>query len=350
MKPTTGFSEMRRPRSPSESTERQDGHDASRPHPAEAVSAVPADGVREETVLSGGVSSDIRIVHTATGDYVIKRALEKLRVEADWYADPGRSSIEVDGLLTMARLIGQQHVPRVLWVYEETHSFAMELIDASFENWKQQLLRGHVDLAAARAAGGLLGQLHSRSAGHPELAARFANLRPFVELRIRPFFERVAQRHPDVAAAITAASERLLSQGSAFVHGDYSPKNLLARGEELVILDCEVAHWGDPQFDVAFCAAHLVLKSLRRGAPGAALLAAARTFLAEYRRGGPAPLDASFVRLVGCLLLARLDGDSPVDYLADLDRTHVRRLALGLIARPPQALEEFLDSLSNRTA
>lgn len=305
---------------------------------------------RSPGVLTGGVSSDIHIVHSAAGDYVVKRALKKLRVEADWFADPGRSAIEVDGLRTMARLLGQQHVPRVLWVDEDTHSFAMELIDASFGNWKQQLLSGRVDPATAGTAGRLLGLLHSRSAGQSDLAARFANQQPFIELRIRPFFERVAQRHPEIAAPVVETSERLLAQRSAFVHGDYSPKNLLARNAELVILDCEVAHWGDPRFDVAFCTAHLILKSLRRGAPIAALAAALRAFLSEYRRHGSAPLDASLGRLVGCLLLARLDGDSPVDYLADLDRGDVHRLAIQLITQPPNALEDVLDRLSSCAA
>lgn len=305
---------------------------------------------RSQVVLAGGVSSDIRIVHAAAGDYVVKRALGKLRVEADWFADPSRSSIEVDGLRTIALLLGQQHVPRVLWVDEETHSFAMELVDASFENWKQQLLRGHIDAATACTAGRLLGQLHSRSAGRTDLAARFANQQPFIELRIRPFFERVAQRHSEIAAQIIEMSEHLLTQRSAFVHGDYSPKNLLARNAELVILDCEVAHWGDPRFDVAFCAAHLLLKSFRRGASITAFVAALRAFLIEYRRHGSAPLDASFSRLVGCLLLARLDGDSPVDYLADLDRAEVHRLAIRLLMQPPSAFEEALDHLSGHAA
>ncbi|HJT98703.1 MAG TPA: hypothetical protein VJ696_10355, partial [Rhodanobacteraceae bacterium] len=88
---------------------------------------------RAATALPGGVSSDICIVHAEAGDYVVKRALGKLRVEADWFADPGRSSIEVDGLRAIAELIGPQHVPRILWVDERTHSFAMERIDASFE-------------------------------------------------------------------------------------------------------------------------------------------------------------------------------------------------------------------------
>src|SRR3569833_426784 len=94
-----------------------------------------------ETALTGGVSSDIRIVHAPEGDYVVKRALEKLKVKADWFSDPARSSTEARGLRAMASLIGPAHVPRVLWVDETQHCFAMECIHPRFRNWKQELLQ-----------------------------------------------------------------------------------------------------------------------------------------------------------------------------------------------------------------
>jgi len=287
------------------------------------------------TPLDGGVSSDIWIVHAPQGDYVVKRALGKLKVQADWFSDPARSSIEVRGLRAMAALLGQAHVPEVLWVDEAGHEFAMALIDARFSNWKQQLLDGHVDFATARAAGRLLGELHSRSSVDAEIAGQFAGTRTFVELRIQPYFERVAQRNPALAAAITNIVERLLGTRIALVHGDFSPKNLLVSGADVVVLDCEVAHWGDARFDIAFCVAHLLLKSFRRAAPSALLLSATLAFLSEYRRAGLDVLDREFTRQLGCLLLARLHGDSPVDYLGDLDIDAVARFAAELILRPP---------------
>lgn len=295
-----------------------------------------------ETPLAGGVSSDIQIVHSPQGSYVVKRALEKLRVEADWFSDPARSSIEARALRAMAALLGQAHVPRVLWVDEAEHRFAMELIGGRFKNWKQQLLRGEVDISTARAAGRLLGQLHARSSADGSLAQEFANVQPFIELRIRPYFERVAQRNPTLAPAIADVVEQIHRSRNALVHGDYSPKNLLVDGEEVVILDCEVAHWGDSRFDVAFCVAHFLLKSFRRAAPTPLLLRAALAFLSEYRRAGPAPLDRDFCRQLGCLLLARLEGDSPIDYLDDLDASAVKQLAAELILRPPERAESVV--------
>lgn len=287
-----------------------------------------------ETPLDGGVSSDIRTISTPQGTQVVKRALAKLKVEAEWFSDPARSSVEVEGLRAIAMLLGQAHAPKVLWVDETAHQFAMELIDPRFRNWKQKLLNGDVDIANAAAAGRLLGQLHVRSSDDPSLAARFASTGPFVELRIRPFFERIARRNPALAPSIVEIVQDLRATRSALVHGDYSPKNLLVDGHDAVILDCEVAHWGDPRFDVAFCLAHLLLKMFRRTDSAPALLSGILTFLGEYRRGGPAVLDRRFVGQLGCLLLARLEGDSPVDYLGDLDANEVKRFATELILHP----------------
>ncbi|MBS0420114.1 MAG: phosphotransferase [Proteobacteria bacterium] len=297
-----------------------------------------------EISLDGGVSSDIRIVSTPQGKQVVKRALGKLRVEAEWLSDPARSSIEVQGLRAIAMLLGQAHAPRVLWVDEASHQFAMELIEPRFRNWKRELLRGNVDIDNAVAAGRLLGQLHGRSSDDPSLPAQFANTAPFVELRIRPFFERIAQRNPALAPNVAHTVQELLITRNALVHGDYSPKNLLVDGHDMVILDCEVAHWGDPRFDIAFCLAHPLLKLFRRAASAPPLLSSILAFLTAYRREGRPVLDRHFVRQLGCLILARLEGDSPVDYLSDLNADEVKRFATELILQPTTFAQFALDT------
>ena len=303
-----------------------------------------------DTPLPGGVSSDIRIVHTADGSYVVKQALEKLKVKAAWRADPARSSVEVRALRAVAYLLGQHHAPRVLWVDTANHCFAMELIAPHFTNWKLLLLRGEVDLATACSAGQLLGRLHSRSSTSSALASTFASIEPFTELRLRPFFERVAEKNPALSAAITDTVAQMLGSRDALVHGDYSPKNLLVDGVDVVILDCEVAHWGDPRFDIAFCLTHLLLKSFRRDAQAPALRAAAVAFMQAYRTAGLAVLDQHLARQTGCLLLARLEGDSPVDYLDDLDAQEVKRFAIELLLHPPSDLELRLGEQGSRSA
>lgn len=296
--------------------------------------------------FEGGVASDLRAVEGPDGPVVIKRALHRLRVEADWLSDPARSLVEAAALTTIAELIGTSHVPRVLWTAPARNEFAMELIPSRLRNWKKDLIDGIVDLETAATAGRLLGRMHAASSRRRDLAQRFANQRFFRELRIVPYLQRIAERNPDLAPAIDHAAAALLERREALVHGDFSPKNILAKGVELVFLDCEVAHWGDPRFDLAFILHHLLLKADRKGASRAALLEAARRVIEGYRSTGPAIIDGDLSRLVGCLTLARLEGDSPVDYLDDLHVDHVKRRARRLILHPPATLPDIATILN----
>lgn len=299
--------------------------------------------IASTTPLDGGVASDISIVNTPSGPIVVKQALAKLRVAADWFSDPARSATEVAAIDAFADLIGPENVPEIVWVAPEDNSFAMRLVDPRLRNWKKDLLSGTVDLQTAAAAGKLLGRVHKRSMAREDLRQRFADWTYFHELRIDPFFLRVAERLPDCGHAIRATINAMEQRRIALVHGDYSPKNILADGADIVVLDFEVAHWGDPHFDIAFCVSHLVLKSLRRDANTADLAVAAQTFLTSYQSEGPLVDGEHLAHVVGCLMLARLEGSSPVDYLADLDAMQAKQIALALLAEGllPQILTSF---------
>lgn len=295
-----------------------------------------SDPANTRTALSGGISCDVAIVREADGrEIVVKQALPKLKVVADWRSDPARASVEVEALRAMRELLGAQIVPEVLWEDAPNHRFAMERIDPRLRNWRDELNQRRIDLATAARVGELLGQLHSRSAPRLDLAGRFANREFFEQLRIEPFCRRIAQRNPQLSGPINKVIASLRIPGRALVHGDFSPKNMLADGSQVVILDWEVAHWGDPRFDLGFCLTHLILDGLHRP-PSQEFAAAALSFLDAYSRTASSDVfDALLVRMTGCLLLARLEGDSPIDYLHELDVPAVKRIAARLIETPP---------------
>lgn len=294
------------------------------------------------TQLPGGVASDIRVVEGPNGPEVVKRALAKLKVPTDWFSDPARSATEVAAIHAMAELIGQAHVPEILWTRPEDNTFAMRLIAPRLRNWKQDLLAGKVSLATARRAGELLGTLHARSADREDIARAFADTTYFEQLRIEPFFLKVAAKLPALAGSINAVATGMAARKSALVHGDYSPKNILADEADLVILDFEVAHWGDPRFDAGFCVSHLLLKTYRRAADRKIFLAAISTFLEGYAAAGPMIDDAELARITGCLMLARFEGSSPVDYAAEIDAPAARALAEALLLHPEPSLSTHL--------
>lgn len=296
--------------------------------------------------LEGGVASDVRVVQTADGPLVVKKALPKLKVAVDWFSDPSRSLIEVAAIQAFAQLGPEGTVPEIVWVKPEQCCFAMRLVDPRLRNWKTDLLASRVDLATAQRAGTILGTIHSKSWDRSDMAGRFDDLRFFRELRIEPFFDYVAAQRPELAGRINAVSAAMMTRRQALVHGDYSPKNILADGDEVVILDYEVAHWGDPRFDVAFCVAHLMLKASLTGGFPERMNAAIGAFLDAYREAGPPVIDADLAHVTACLLLARLYGKSPADYLVRVDIPAIERKAIALLDAdgPPQNSGFFIHS------
>jgi Ser/Thr protein kinase RdoA (MazF antagonist) len=129
----------------------------------------------------------------------------------------------------------------------------------------------------------------------------------------------------------------------ALVHGDISPKNILVGPEGPVFLDAECAWYGDPAFDVAFCLNHLLLKCLAAPAATAGFLgcfdALAETYLGGVAWEPAAALEARAAHLLPGLLLGRVDGKSPVEYLTEeADKKCVRQVARRLLASPEERL------------
>jgi aminoglycoside phosphotransferase (APT) family kinase protein len=287
---------------------------------------------------SGGVSGELTFLDGPDGPIVVKRALPKLKVAADWFASPERSAVEAACLRLLAEVLGQDCVPRVLWVDEQAHSFAMQRVPDHLVVWKARLLGCDVDPVTARRVGQLLGQMHTRTRGRADIAQQFDDRSYLFDLRIRPYHQRVAERQPRLAPAIDAVVEMMLADRQCLVHGDFSPKNLLTDGPMVVVLDCEVAHWGDPRFDVAFCLSHLLLKTLCSAGCPERLAEAALAYLDAYALDGLPVLDDELARATGCLVLARVIGDSPVDYLHTAElRDAAFRLGESLLLTPPSA-------------
>jgi len=279
------------------------------------------------TPLPGGVSSDISLVESSQGTLVVKAALAKLRVKDDWFADLSRNRVEQDFFDYAAPVISA-HVPRILGRGEDW--FAMEYL-GEMPNWKTKLLAGEIDLETAKLAGDVLGRLHAASWLDDAAQERFATLPNFHALRIEPYLLTTASRVPEAADILRAEAARLSETKLALVHGDYSPKNLLVGPQRLIVLDAECAWFGDPAFDTAFVLTHLHLKALlHRDA-----IHLVPAFWSAYTKARVHDLEERTVRLLLCLLLARVHGKSPVEYLNESQQAHVTRFVLTHLPNPP---------------
>ncbi|KQW04188.1 aminoglycoside phosphotransferase family protein [Streptomyces sp. Root369] len=301
------------------------------------------------TPLAGGVSSDLWRVDLPGRSLCVKRALARLRVAADWEAPVSRNAYEW-AWMRFASLHRPDSVPELLAHDPEAGLFAMAYLPAeAYPMWKSQLLAGEVEVATAAAVGEVLGALHAASAGDPVLAAEFATDTNFHALRIEPYLLATAAAHPGLADILQSLADRTAGTRLALVHGDVSPKNILVGPSGPVLLDAECAWYGDPAFDLAFCVNHLLLKSLVVPNRRAELLRSAHALAEQYlRQVGWEPrssLETRTASLLPALLLARVDGKSPVEYLTDdRHRLFVRTVASALLRAPAATVVGVLDA------
>ena len=361
---------------------------------------------------------------------VIKQSLSRLRVAEEWYADRERIYRECAAIRYLGKALPGAVVPQARYEDRDNFLFVMTAAPPGGVNWKDALLDGRIDVDAAGQVGALLGAIHRHSgvredAAIPPELRQFADQRCFVQLRIDPYHRAAAAVHPDLAGVIETEARRMLKRGRALVHGDYSPKNIIVAGQSdhragrapeatapagaplpggtfgrapfglapeatapagaPFLLDFEVAHLGNPVFDLAFMLNHLALKAIHRPELAPQYNAAARAFWTAYRRGSAAgsragganasadtdtvsdaapdaahdaahdsdaeALERDTVRQVGVLLLARVDGKSPVEYITDGERKDfVRGLGRAILLGKMAWLDEVHSRLADAAA
>jgi aminoglycoside phosphotransferase (APT) family kinase protein len=305
---------------------------------ARGLVASATDLVAEE--LAGGVSASVVAVRGPGTAVVVKQALPRLRVADEWRAKLERTVTEAAAM----RLCGEltpRVVPRVLDVDEEEHVMVMELLPPEARNWQTEIEAGRVHEDAGAWAGTTLATWHAGTADRADVVARFDDFEAFEQLRLRPFHETVIERLPDVAGAVAPRLAELRDVRACLVHGDYAKKNMLIAPQGRFVLDFEVAHVGNPVFDLGFFLSFVVLSAIRWPAQAFRLETLGSAFLDGYAAAGGAGVsldDATITAHCACLVLARTDGTSPAQFLDEESRARARQRGLELLERPEAGL------------
>ena len=305
--------------------------------------------------LTGGVASDIWKVEAGGRSFAVKRALAKLRVARDWQVPVCRNVSEVDWLRAAGEVVPDA-VPKVLAHDAAVGAFAMDYLDpTNHPVWKARLAAGEADAGFAGRVGRTIAAIHAATAHSQSIARKFANDDLFHAIRLEPYLEATAPAHPDIADRLMRLSWETLATKVTLVHGDVSPKNILAGPRGPVFLDAECAWYGDPAFDLAFCLNHMLLKCLWVPAARDGFLACfdalANAYRARVTWEAVDALERRAARLLPALFLARVDGKSPVEYITDEnDKARVRRVAIPLIASPPSRLADIRNAWAREVA
>ena len=295
--------------------------------------------------LGGGVSNVVLRVESAAAHlpFVMKQSLEKLRVEQDWFSDRERIHRECDAIRRLHALLPAGEIPGIVFEDAANCIFAMTAAPPDALPWKTILMSRRIDLAVAGRIGEILARMIEVSRGQDEWLAAFGDRNVFDQLRLDPYYRSTALRHPDLASFFAGLVEETLSRRYSLVHGDWSPKNLLVDPHgRVTAIDFEVIHYGDPAFDAGFLINHLLLKTVYLGED---YRPAARLFFEKVSRAVNKDwFEPAVIRHLGALMLARVDGKSPAEYIrTDALRKRVRELARHIILQPPRSMDALLN-------
>jgi hypothetical protein len=344
-----------------------------------ATGRIPANEEPQITTLAGGVSNRTVLVSRPTGEsWVIKQALEKLRVAVDWFSDPRRIEREALGLKHLAEIAPPGTITPLIFEDPANHLLAMQAVPQPHANWKSLLMAGRINPAHVAQFARLLATIHRRGYERRiEFGQLFADRSFFESLRIEPYYRYTARQAPETYTFFKQLILDTSFRQLTLVHGDYSPKNVLIRGmmndecrmmsddtalanrdphslfithpSSLVLLDHEVIHFGDPAFDLGFSLTHFLSKGHHLPAHRPAFADAARLYWRTYRDTlgdfrWTADLEEFAVRHTLACMLARVAGRSPLEYLTPSERAWQQAVVTQMMAGLPDDMNDLIDT------
>jgi 5-methylthioribose kinase len=301
--------------------------EASLPSYLRRLGILAGDPVLVEPAGDGNINW-VRRVRAGPRSWVVKQARPALERFPEYRVSTERIVFEARWLETAARFDREGVCPRVVAFDPDARVLVLEDLGPVPRLDAQLAAGGDASETAARLAR-FLGAVHEGTTD-PSLAARFANdeMRrlhgdhifdlPFRvnDFPLSPPVRARAERLWEDERLVMAAAEayrRYLEPRGALVHGDVQAGNVLLAPRGAVLLDAEIAHVGDPAFDLGTLFAHLWL-------PAAAERDAARAGRAidaawgAYRRAADAgaPLRESASHYAAFEMLRRTVGAARV--------------------------------------
>lgn len=304
--------------------------------------------------LDGGVSNAVFAVTDGQRRIVVKQSMERLRVSDEWRAPMERILTEAAALDLTAALTPDR-VPEPLFVDPRRFVLAIDGAPAGWRDWRAALLAGDANPAIATNLATTLATWHTATVDGRHLDDRFFDTQPLELLRVDPYYRTVARRAPEVAAPLAELINHMQSRRRCLVHGDFSPKNVLIAPDTAAcwVIDFEVAHFGDPAFDVAFLLSHLTLKAVHRPADAARYDACTRAFVTAYQDAVDNQLRPDWpyvLRHTAGLLLARVLGKSPATYLDRAQAAAAWQLGLAILNHRPATVDDLVRLRTKVTA
>ena len=297
--------------------------------------------------LEGGVSSDVYKVQTNSKTYCIKRSLPKLRVLKEWFADTKRLRYEYLWLKHCKKIIPNS-IPNIYQFSAKQDFLILEYLnEKNYTTLKSKLLNKDIDINVINKISKNLSKIHNESTGKFVKKKFINNSKNFYDLRLDAYFNEVGRVYPHLKKIIKNIIKNYEKYSSTLVHGDFSPKNILIFNKNIKYIDAETCNFGDPAFDVVYFCNHLLLKSIHIPDKKNKFIKSYENFFNTYLKSIKFSQRKNFIdrciAMVPIMLLARIDGKSPVEYITKKNiKNKIRLLSFNLINDPPESLEYLI--------
>ena len=302
---------------------------------------------------SGGVSCTVAYVVIDDKHLIIKQALEQLKTKDVWICDPNRMFIEYESNRIYYKLM-PNNAPKTYFYDGENYIYGREAVPDGCLMWKDYLMKNDLNFSHAAQAVDTLVTAHNKCHGDKEVMENFNDKEVFYNLRISPYLEFTASKHKEIVEFTNNICKLLMDSKISLIHGDYSPKNIMIMDDVVKVLDYEVACYGHPAFDLAFFTNHFILKAVLFDEFSAGYLALAdvivRRYFEQMNYMDKNEFESDYVKILALLMLARVDGKSPVEYLVGKDDKQelVRKMSLEMIQRDVSTYKEVKNIIANK--
>jgi 5-methylthioribose kinase len=290
--------------------------------------------------------------------FVVKQARPELERFPEYQAPTERILFEARYYERARPLEPTPICPRVIHFDARERVLVLEDL-GSAERMDAALLRGADLTPALRDLGAFLGVVHeatcdlSLGADFPNDSMRRLHGEHIFALPLRandfPLSDALRRRATTLAAdrelvAIAdACHARYLEPRGALNHGDVQAGNILLPPESPCLLDAEIAHLGDPAFDVGTLLAHIVLPAVARGRANDVRTPVVELWGAYCARRSRPPAFPQVARYAGLEMLRRTIGAARVAAVSeDAPSLAVLDVAARLTRTPPELPEALI--------
>ena len=320
--------------------------------------AIWLDTINQEKIvqykkLAGGVSSEVYHVRTNKNNYCIKRSLKRLLVKKKWIANTNRIKFEYLWLKHCQNIL-KRNIPNTYEFNDKKKYIVMEYLKTSqYKTLKQLFFKRIININTIKLISKHLYKIHSKSSNYRTKKTFEGNYKNFYDLRLDPYFNEVGRVYPKYKEYIKKINENYIKNSSTLVHGDFSPKNILVDKNKIIYLDAECCNFGDPVFDLVFFTNHLLIKSIFLRDKSQEFIKLYLSFYKEYLSNLSTKNFNSYIdriiKMTPIMLLSRIDGKSPVEYIIKENiKNIIRKKSFLLLDSKISSLNDIIKVINER--